>query len=55
MISLKKHIPPYGMRLHRTGTIDMPIKGQGIAMDSEGFLGGFDRKNRLVIKAAITK
>ena len=47
--------PPYGMRLRWTGTIDIPVKGQGIALDSEGYLWGIDRKNKLIIKAEITK
>lgn len=44
--------PPYGMRLRWTGTMDIPFNGQGIAIDSEGFLWGIDRKNKLVIKAS---
>ena len=35
-----------------TGTMDIPFNGQGIAIDSEGFLWGIDRKNKLVIKAS---
>ncbi len=44
--------PPYGMRLRWTGTIDIPFNGQGIAIDSEGFLWGINRKEKQVIKAA---
>lgn len=45
--------PPYGMRMLYTGSIDMPMHGQGIAMDSEGFLWGIDRKTRTVIKSKL--
>ena len=44
--------PPYGMRMVYTGSIKMPIKGQGIALDSEGKLWGIDRKTHKVIKAS---
>ncbi len=44
--------PPYGMRLRWTGSIDIPFKGQGIALDSDGFLWGIDRKTKQIIKAA---
>jgi len=44
--------PPYGMRMKLTGTIEIPFKGQGIALDDEGFLWGIDRKTGSVLKAA---
>lgn len=43
--------PPYGMRMKYAGSIKMPIKGQGVALDSDGFLWGIDRKTKSVIKA----
>lgn len=43
--------PPYGMRLRWSGSIDIPFKGQGIAMDPDGNLWGIDRKSHKVIKA----
>lgn len=43
--------PPYGMRLQWTGTIDIPFKGQGIALDPQGYLWGIDRKSHMIIKA----
>lgn len=45
--------PPYGMRLCLTGTIDMPMHGQGISIDSEGFLWGIDRATKSVIKTEL--
>lgn len=47
--------PPYGMRMRLTGTVDMPISGQGIAMDSKGNLWGIDRKKKTVIKASLSE
>lgn len=43
--------PPYGPRMLLTDTIDIPFKGQGIALDPEGNLWGIDRKSGSVIKA----
>ncbi|MDO4948636.1 MAG: hypothetical protein Q4E55_00475 [Bacteroidales bacterium] len=43
--------PPYGMRLQLTGTIGIPFHGQGIALDSKGFLWGIDRTKKQVCKA----
>jgi len=44
--------PPYGMKLRWTGSIKIPIKGQGVALDSDGFLWGIDRKTKSVIKVS---
>lgn len=43
--------PPMGMRMRWTGSIDIPFKGQGIAMDPKGNLWGIDRKGKKVIKS----
>ncbi|MBO4339922.1 MAG: hypothetical protein J5835_00640 [Bacteroidales bacterium] len=43
--------PPYGTTLRWTGTIDIPFKGQGIAIDGRGHLWGIDRKDKCVIEA----
>lgn len=43
--------PPYGMTLRWTGTIDIPFRGQGIAMDPYGNLWGIDRKTHKLVKA----
>lgn len=44
-------IPDRGMNLEWSGTINIPFKGQGIAVDEEGNLWGIDRKENLVLKA----
>lgn len=43
--------PPYGMRMCLTGILNIPFKGQGIAMDAEGNLWGIDRASSTVIMA----
>jgi len=43
--------PPYGMRMQLVETIDIPFKGQGIAIDRKGNLWGIDRKSGTVILA----
>lgn len=47
--------PPYGMRMLLTGAIDIPFKGQGVALDPEGNLWGIDRKQHKVMKASSPK
>lgn len=43
--------PPVGMCMKLAGTIDIPFKGQGIALDSDGNLWGIDRKKKTVMMA----
>ncbi len=43
--------PPHGMTMQWTGTMDIPFKGQGIAIDREGNLWGVDRENGTVMMA----
>lgn len=44
-------IPDRGMNLEWTDTINIPCKGQGIALDKDGCLWGIDRKNKQVVKS----
>lgn len=44
--------PECGMWMKLTGEIPIPFKGQGISLDSDGFLWGIDRKSASVLKAA---
>lgn len=43
--------PPHGMTMQWTGTMDIPFKGQGIAIDRERNLWGVDRENGTVMMA----
>lgn len=45
--------PDRGMRMKLAGSIDIPFKGQGIAMDSDGFLWGISRKEHKVVKTQL--
>lgn len=45
--------PPYGMQMVLAGTIDIPFKGQGIAIDHEGNLWGIDRDGGTVMCACV--
>lgn len=45
--------PPYGMQMVLAGTIDIPFKGQGIAIDHEGNLWGIDRDGETVMCACV--
>lgn len=45
------NLPDRGMNLEWSGTVNIPFKGQGIALDEDGNLWGIDRKESLVLKA----
>ena len=47
--------PKYGMRMRLTDEIAIPFKGQGIALDPQGYLWGIDRKTKQVLKASHTE
>lgn len=44
-------LPNIGVHLQWVATINVPIKGQAISIDSDGNIWGIDRRNRQVIEA----